>query len=137
MNPFFSIVIPVYNVSPYLRECLDSVLAQTFTHWEVICVDDGSTDGSGAILDEYTAKDVRFKVIHQKNEGVSAARNKALDMAMGEWFLFLDGDDVFRQDALDILSQYANSNSCDGILIQPYISSLIAVIMTGMSFYGE
>ncbi len=89
----FSIIIPVYNVAPYLRECLDSVLSQTFTDWEAICVDDGSTDASGAILDEYAAKDARFRVIHQSNAGVSAARNRALDMARSEWVLFLDGDD--------------------------------------------
>ena len=65
MNPVFSIIIPVYNVAPYLRECLDSVLAQTFADWEAICVDDGSTDGSGAILDEYAAKDARFRIVHQ------------------------------------------------------------------------
>ena len=93
MTPFFSIIIPVYNVAPYLRECLDSVLAQTFTEWEAICVDDGSTDGSGGILDEYAAKDVRFKVIHQVNAGVSAARNRALEVVSGEWLTFLDGDD--------------------------------------------
>ena len=93
--PKFSIIIPVYNVAPYLRECLDSVLAQTFTDWEAICVDDGSTDGSGAILDEYAAKDDRFRVIHQQNAGVSAARNAALDVVRGEWIAFLDGDDAY------------------------------------------
>lgn len=90
---FFSIIIPVYNVAPYLRECLDSVMAQTFADWEAICVDDGSTDGSGAILDEYAVRDKRFRVIHQSNAGVSAARNKALDEAHGEWLCFLDADD--------------------------------------------
>ena len=79
----FSIIIPVYNVAQYLRECLDSVLAQTFTDWEAICVDDGSTDGSGAILDEYAAKDWRFRVIHQDNAGVGFARNVALNVARG------------------------------------------------------
>ena len=93
MMPFFSIIIPVYNVAPYLRECLDSVLAQTFTDWEAICVDDGSTDGSGTILDEYAVKDKRFRVIHQRNAGVSAARNAALDHATGEWLCFVDADD--------------------------------------------
>ena len=94
--PFFSIIIPVYNVAPYLRECLDSVIAQTFTDWEAICVDDGSTDGSGAILDEYAAKDKRFRVIHQKNAGVSVARNAAIELMHGDWFLFVDADDVIR-----------------------------------------
>lgn len=98
--PKFSIIIPVYNVAPYLRECLDSVLAQTFTDWEAICVDDGSTDGSGAILDEYAVRDGRFRVIHQVNAGVSAARNAALDVANGEYICFLDGDDVLRANWL-------------------------------------
>ena len=89
----FSIIIPVYNVASYLRECLDSVLAQAFTDWEAICIDDGSTDGSGAILDEYAVRDARFRVIHQKNAGVSAARNAALDVAKGEWIGFVDADD--------------------------------------------
>ena len=100
----FSIVIPVYNVARYLRECLDSVLAQTYDSWEVICVDDGSTDGSEAILDEYAARfnsstvqpfnHSTFRVIHQKNAGVSAARNAAIDVATGEYLLFVDGDDA-------------------------------------------
>lgn len=92
--PFFSIIIPVYNVAPYLRECLDSVLAQTFTDWEAICVDDGSSDGSGAILDEYAARDERFRVIHQANAGVSVARNVALGLVCGMYVCFIDGDDV-------------------------------------------
>lgn len=101
--PYFSIIIPVYNVAPYLRECLDSVLKQTFTDWEAICVDDGSTDGSGAILDEYAAKDKRFRVIHQANGGVSAARNVALEAATGEWVTFLDADDKIDTERLKAL----------------------------------
>lgn len=97
----FSIIIPVYNVAPYLRECLDSVLAQTFTDWEAICIDDGSTDGSGAILDEYAAKDKRFRVIHQKNAGVGAARNLGIDTAGGEYVTFLDGDDAYDRSWLE------------------------------------
>lgn len=119
--PFFSIIIPVYNVAPYLHECLDSVLAQTFTDWEAICVDDGSTDDSGAILDEYAAKDTRFRIIHQPNAGVSAARNAALDVVHGKWFLFLDGDDVLRFDGLELFVPYLNSGEWDGILVHPYI----------------
>ena len=93
-TPKFSIIIPVYNVAPYLRECLDSVLAQTFTDWEVICVDDGSTDGSGRGLDEYRGRELPFKVITQKNSGVSVARTAALKMATGRWICFVDADDV-------------------------------------------
>ena len=94
--PFFSVVIPVYNGAPYLRECLDSVVAQTFANWEAICIDDGSTDGSGAILDEYAAKDKRIMVIHAENRGVSAARNAGIDIASGKYVTFLDGDDVYE-----------------------------------------
>ena len=100
-TPLFSIVIPVYNVAPYLRECLDSVFAQTFPDWECICVDDGSTDESNKTLDEYAAADSRFRVIHQANAGVSVARNVALDVAQGSWIWFVDGDDVIHLHALE------------------------------------
>lgn len=100
MKPVFSILVPVFDVAGYLGECLDSVLAQTFIDWEAVCVDDGSTDGSGAILDGYAARDARFKVIHQENKGVSAARNAALEVACGEWIIFVDADDLLRVDAL-------------------------------------
>lgn len=112
-SPKFSIIIPVYNVEPYLRECLDSVLAQTFTNWEAICVDDGSTDGSGNIMDEYAVKDIRFKVIHQKNSGVSAARNAALKVAAGEWVTFLDADDRIESERLVALFTVADGH--DGV----------------------
>ena len=94
-GPFFSIIVPVYNVAPYLRECLDSVLAQTFGDWECLCVDDGSTDESGTFLDDYAMKDARFRVFHKKNGGVSSARNLALDNAKGKWVSFLDSDDLW------------------------------------------
>ena len=81
MTPKVSIVIPVYNSAKYLRECIDSVLAQFFSDWEVVAVDDGSSDDSPAILDEYAAKDSRIKVIHKANGGVSAARNDGLAAA--------------------------------------------------------
>ena len=88
-----SIIIPVYNVETYLRQCLDSVLAQTLKDIEVIVVDDGSTDNSPAICDEYAARDTRVKVIHQSNAGRSAARNAALRIARGEYIGFVDSDD--------------------------------------------
>ena len=113
----FSIVIPVYNVAPYLRECLDSVLAQTFTDWEAICVDDGSTDGSGAILDEYAAKDSRFRVVHQKNAGVSAARNSAFSHVQGAWIGALDPDDVLAPNWLKVANENADSNQVDVLMM--------------------
>ena len=120
-KPFFSIIIPVYNVAPYLRECLDSVLVQTFTDWEAICVDDGSTDGSGAILDEYAAKDQRFRVFHQPNAGVSAARNKGLDEAKGDNILFLDADDIYLSTFVFIrLKEELERSSDDELIVFKY-----------------
>ena len=107
---FFSIIIPVYNVAPYLCECLDSVLAQTFTDWEAICVDDGSTDESGDILDKYAKKDSRFRIIHQSNAGVSAARNSALDASRGEWITFLDADDKWQSNLLEVIKANVEAN---------------------------
>lgn len=104
--PFFSIVIPVYNVAPYLRECLDSVLSQSFADWEAICVDDGSTDGSGNILDEYALSDIRIQVVHKEvNGGVGEARNAALNICAGAWVFFLDADDLIHQHGLAYLRQ--------------------------------
>ncbi len=100
----FSIIIPVYNVAPYLRQCLDSVLAPTFGDWEAICVNDGSTDGSAAILEEYAGRDNRFKVVTQTNGGLSAARNTGLKEAQGEYVLFLDSDDWLEPSALQTLN---------------------------------
>lgn len=109
----FSIVVPVYNVAPYLRGCLDSVCNQTFSDWECVCVDDGSTDGSAEILDAYQRNERnRFRVIHQKNAGVGAARNAALDVATGEHVVFVDGDDGLVPNALEILDcQIAATNA--------------------------
>lgn len=89
----FSIIIPIYRVEQYLRQCIDSVLAQSFTDFEVILVDDGSTDNCPAICDEYAQRDMRVKVIHKPNGGLSDARNAGLDIAKGEYVLFLDSDD--------------------------------------------
>ena len=105
----FSIVIPVYNVKPYLCECLDSILAQTNADWEAIFVDDGSVDGSGEVLDSYARRDARIRVVHQKNGGVSRARNAALDVAVGEWIVFVDGDDALVPWALQTLDDAIES----------------------------
>lgn len=111
MAPRLSIIIPVYNVERYLRECLDSMLAQSFTEWEAICVDDGSTDSSLSILKEYAARDNRFVVIHKENGGQGSARNVGLDRARGEYVLFVDSDDALCEDAISkLLSQAAKTN---------------------------
>lgn len=93
MTPKVSIIIPVYNAERYLRECLDSAAAQTLREIEILCIDDGSTDSSGTICDEYAAQDERFRVYHQKNAGQSAARNAGIEQARGEYVAFLDSDD--------------------------------------------
>lgn len=100
-----SVVIPVYNVEKYLQECLDSVSAQTYENFEAVIIDDGSQDTSGAICDSYAARDTRLRVIHQKNSGLSAARNAGLDASRGAYLLFLDSDDMLRSDALEKLAE--------------------------------
>ena len=101
----FSVIIPVYNVKQYLHDCLNSVLNQTFLNYEVICINDGSTDGSGVILDEYSKKNDSIKVISQKNKGLSAARNAGIKAAKGDYVFFLDSDDWIEKDSLKILSE--------------------------------
>lgn len=100
----FSIIIPVYNVERYLRDCLDSVCNQSFTDWEAVCVDDGSTDGSSIILKEYAGKVDRLRIITQANGGLSSARNNGMMSARGEYILFLDSDDWLESNALEVLA---------------------------------
>ena len=99
--PKVSVIIPVYNVEKYLGECLDSVLRQTLEDIEIICVDDGSTDGSAKMLAEYAAKDPRIRIITQANAGLSAARNVGMDAATGKYIYFLDSDDYIKDDAME------------------------------------
>ena len=108
-----SIVVPVYNVEAYLRACLDSIVAQTYSNIEVILVDDGSKDGSGNICDEYATKDSRVRVIHQENRGVSKARNVGIDSAQGEYLSFIDGDDTVDPNYIAIMYQEIERGSFD------------------------
>lgn len=103
MNPTITIIVPVYNVEAYVRKSLQSIADQTFTDWECIVVDDGSTDGSGAICDEFAAHDPRFRVIHQSNMGLSGARNTGLAVAHGRYIGFLDSDDYIHPDMYQVL----------------------------------
>ena len=102
-NVLISFVTPVYKAEQYIRQCVDSMLAQTYTNIEVILVDDGSPDKCGAICDEYSSKDNRIKVIHQKNGGVSAARNTGIAHSRGEWIAFVDADDKVTKDYIEKL----------------------------------
>ncbi|MBQ1882144.1 MAG: glycosyltransferase family 2 protein [Bacteroidales bacterium] len=95
-----SVIVPVYNVRPFLTEAIESVIAQSYTDWEMILVDDGSTDGCGEICDTYSSTDSRIKVIHQVNGGLSAARNAGLDICKGKYIAFLDSDDAYYPEAL-------------------------------------
>lgn len=116
MNITVSIIIPVYNTERYIRKCLDSILAQTFTNWEAILINDGSIDNSGTICDEYAAKDTRFKVIHQKNEGVSSARQRGLENATGEYVIHCDPDDWIEHNMLIELIRCAKENNADMVI---------------------
>ena len=111
--PAISIIIPVYNVEKYLRRCLDSVLAQTFKDWQAICVNDGSPDGCGAILDEYAARDSRFIVVNKKNGGLSDARNAGMPHATGEYILYLDSDDFIHPQTMEIAYAMAQRDKSD------------------------
>lgn len=129
-SPKISIIVPIYNVEKYLRACLDSILAQTYTNWEAVLVDDGCADRSGVICDEYAGRDSRFVVVHKQNEGVAKARITAFEHSKGELITFIDADDYVTPDYLEklskpILEQDADMVSCDyykvekGELIEP------------------
>ncbi len=111
-----SVIIPVYNTSKYLKECVDSVRTQCFHDLEIILVNDGSTDNSGDICDEYTAIDNRISVIHKKNGGLADARNHGVTAAKGEFIFFLDSDDYIKKDAISTLNARQLSDNCDMVI---------------------
>ncbi|MBR2510727.1 MAG: glycosyltransferase family 2 protein, partial [Alphaproteobacteria bacterium] len=102
-KPLVTVIIPVYNVERYLRRCLDSLLRQTFQNWHAICVNDGSTDNSLEILQEYAMRDMRFEIINKKNGGSSEARNTGMKYARGEYILFVDSDDFIHDQTLELM----------------------------------
>lgn len=112
--PLISVVTPVYNAARHLREAVDSVLAQTYAHFEMLLVDDGSTDASGEICDAYARADARIRVFHTENRGVSHARNVGLDAARGEWIFFIDSDDAIVPQALETLLR--GTADCDVVV---------------------
>lgn len=113
MNDLISVIVPVYNVEKYLARCVDSIIAQTYSNLEIILVDDGATDRSGLICDEYAQKDSRIRVIHKENGGLSDARNAGLDVANGELIGFIDSDDYIAPDMYEVLYQNLKSRNAD------------------------
>lgn len=111
--PLISVIIPVYNTEKYLPQCIESVLAQTFTDFELLLIDDGSKDSSGSICDEYAKRDHRIRVFHKENGGVSSARNVGLDNAAGAWIAFADSDDLLMPNALQVLYQEMKRTGAD------------------------
>ena len=112
-SKLISVIVPVYQTEKYLPRAIDSVLAQTVQNWELLMIDDGSQDSSGFICDEYARNDLRIKVIHKTNGGVSSARNAALAVAQGEYVIFLDSDDCLSPFMLEYLLDAIQKNDCD------------------------
>ena len=115
-----SVVVPVYNASKYLNRCVDSILAQTYTNLEVVLVDDGSTDASAQICDEYAQKDKRIKVVHKENGGVSSARNAGLKVASGEYVAFVDCDDSIDSNMYELLAGIMEKEKVDLVVCDDY-----------------
>ena len=113
MKPKISVIIPVFNGAKYLPRCLDSLLNQTFQDWVAICIDDGSTDNTASVLDEYAVRDKRFVVVHKKNAGVSAARNDGIKLAKSEYVHFMDADDILDADYYAEMMNAANQTYAD------------------------
>jgi glycosyltransferases involved in cell wall biogenesis len=112
-KPMISVIVPVYNVEKYIKKGIESLLAQSYQNIEIILVDDGSPDNSPAILDQYTKKDSRIKVLHQKNQGVSTARNNGIKISNGEYILFVDGDDYVGKDYVEFFYKLISQKSAD------------------------
>lgn len=116
MNDKISLVIPAYNAESSLRRCVSSICVQTYRHLEIIIVDDGSTDGTARLCESLSREDSRVRVIHQRNQGVSAARNAGLDIATGQWIMFVDGDDELLPEACETLMRQVGGSAVDVVL---------------------
>lgn len=110
-----SIIVPIYRVEKYVSKCIESIINQTYSNWELLLIDDGSPDNSGKICDEYAQKDNRIKVIHKENYGVSSARNSGLDIAQGEYVMFVDSDDWISKDCLEVCVNEIKNNKLDAL----------------------
>lgn len=122
-NEMISIIVPIYNSQQYLRQCLESIIRQTYKNLQIICIDDGSTDNSMFILENYLKKDKRIKIIHGLNKGVSSARNAGLQIAQGEYILFVDSDDWIETSSCEIAINKINEEEAD-IVMWPYIREI-------------
>ena len=119
--PKLSIIVPVYKVEQYIHKCVDSILNQSFTDFELILIDDGSPDNCGAICDDYAQKDERIRVIHKENGGLSDARNFGIDASQGEIIGFVDSDDYLDKDMYNQMITYLEENDCDVVCCDTYI----------------
>ena len=117
-----SVIVPVYNPGKYFRRCLDSLIGQTYQNLEILLIDDGSTDGSGTICDEYAARDSRIVCVHQPNGGVSKARNKGLSIAHGDYYSFPDSDDYLEPDTYAYLLQRMEQHQADAVNFEYYVT---------------
>ena len=122
--PLVSIIVPVYKAEKWLHRCVDSILAQTMEDFELLLIDDGSPDRSGEICDEYAAKDLRVRVFHKENGGVSSARQKGLENAIGEYVIHCDPDDWVDTDMLMELTQYAKKTQADMVICDFYTEDM-------------
>ena len=122
--PLISIIIPIYNVEKYIHETLGCIINQTFNNWECILVDDGSSDNSPAICDEYAKKDKRIRVIHKPNGGLVSARNAGYDVATGDWMMYVDGDDWLDADCCQIMLDAIAENPDVDILNISFIRNI-------------
>lgn len=122
MKPLISVIIPVYNPGNHFRRCIESIINQTYTNLEIILIDDGSTDGSSEICDEYAGKDNRIICVHQSNKGVSIARNIGLSLMTGDYISFPDSDDFLDSNAYEYLMELMKKHNCDVINFEYYIT---------------
>lgn len=121
-NPLISVIVPVYNPGKHLHRCLDSIVGQTYRNLQIILIDDGSTDGSGEVCDQYAANDDRIIVVHQPNGGVSKARNAGLEIANGDYYQFPDSDDYLEPDTYEYLLDTIREHNCDMVNFEYFVT---------------
>lgn len=132
-----SVIVPVYKVEAYLRQCLDSVIHQTYRNLEIILIDDGSPDGCGSICDEYARRDTRIRLLHKENGGLSRARNDGIRLAVGEWITFVDSDDWLSPDYYERMSAFLTDDEAEVVCSRGYIVESPGGSVTMRAFEGE